>query len=85
MGPFVAEHDFNVRLERIKEFLQSGNKVKVNVKFSGREMSHPEFGHKLLSRILEILGEIAQVEREAKFEGRNLNIIIGSKYAKSKN
>ncbi len=85
MGPFVAENDLNVRMMRIKAFLHNGNKVKISIKFSGRQMSHPEFGHQLLKRILDILNDIAVVEREIRFEGRNLTLIIGGKSAKAKN
>lgn len=77
MGPFVAEQDFKVRLERMEEFLREGNRVKVTIHFAGRQITHPEFGHKLFRKITDELGEIANVEREAKFEGRNLTLILG--------
>ncbi len=76
MGPFVAENDLNVRMMRIKAFLHNGNKVKISIKFSGRQMSHPEFGHQLLKRILDILNDIAVVEREIRFEGRNFTMVL---------
>ena len=77
MGPFVASRDLEIRLGRIKDFLTEGHRVKVTVRFAGRQMAHPEFGHELLHKIVEELKEISQVEREAKFEGRNLTLILG--------
>ncbi|MBI4100311.1 translation initiation factor IF-3 [Candidatus Microgenomates bacterium] len=82
MGPFVADHDLATRLERIKEFLTDGDRVKVNIRFTGRQMAHPEFGFELLKKIKESLGEIAHVEREPKFEGRVLSLILSKSRAK---
>lgn len=82
MGPFVAAHDLAVRMGRIREFLKDGHRVKVTVRFTGRQMTHPEFGRKLLEKIVGELNELAQVEREAKFEGRNLNLILGKGHGK---
>lgn len=80
LSPRIAEHDLLVRLDRTREFLQEGHKVKLTVKFKGREMTHPELGHKVLQEALAGLGEKAVVEREPKFEGRRLSMIV----AKSK-
>lgn len=77
MGPFVAQHDFEVRLGKIKEFIEGGNRVKVTVHFAGRQITHPEFGHALLKRITEELNNLALVEREGRFEGKNLIMVLG--------
>lgn len=77
MGPFVAQRDLEVRLGRIREFLKEGHRVKVTIHFAGRQITHPEFGHELFRKITGELSEIAHVEREAKFEGRNLTLILG--------
>lgn len=77
LSPRIAEHDLRVRLNRTEEFLKEGHKVKLTVKFKGREMAHQELGHKVLQEALEILGEKAGVEREPKFEGRKLAMIVG--------
>ena len=78
-----------MRLNRTKEFLEQGYKVKFTVKFKGREMAHPELGQKVLQEALGLLGEAAAVEREPKFEGRKLSMIVGrgkgAKDAKTKN
>lgn len=76
LSPRIAEHDLLVRLDRTKEFLNEGYKVKLTVKFKGREMTHPELGHKVLQEALKLLGEQAAVEREPRFEGRRLSIIV---------
>ena len=76
LSPRIAEHDLQIRLTRAREFLKNGNKVKLNVKFRGREMAHPELGTKVLNNALGQLGEGVLVERESKFEGRNLSVIV---------
>lgn len=76
LSPRIAAHDLQVRLDRTKEFFNEGHKVKLTVKFKGREMTHPELGHKVLKKALDLLGDKAVVEREPRFEGRRLSIII---------
>lgn len=80
LSPRIAEHDLQVRLNRAEEFLKDGNKVKLTVKFKGREMAHPENGHLVLKKAVEHFGDRILIERESKFEGRRLSVII----AKSK-
>lgn len=83
LSPRIADHDLQVRLRRTEEFLKEGYKVKLTVKFKGREMAHPELGHQVLQEALNLLGNKAAVERESKFEGRKLSMIVGrSKGAK---
>ncbi len=76
LSPRIEEHDIKVRLARTEEFLKDGHKVKLVVKFKGREMAHRELGQKVLDEALALLGDKASVEREPKFEGRNLSIIL---------
>lgn len=76
LSPRIAEHDLKVRLDRAREFLKEGHKVKLTVKFKGREMAHPELGHAVLKQALSNLGESVSVERESRFEGRNLSVIL---------
>lgn len=86
LSPRIAEHDLKVRIDRTEEFLEEGRKVKLTVKFKGREMSHPELGHKILNKAMQLLGEKALVEKEPKFEGRKLSLIVGRiKHAKTEN
>jgi len=89
LSPRIAEHDLNVRLVRAEEFLKDGNKVKLTVKFKGREMAHPEVGRQVLQKTLDFFGDKIAVEREAKFEGRRLSVIIakgkGEKHEQDEN
>ncbi len=77
LSPRIEEHDLKVRTKRTAEFLDKGYKVKLTVKFRGREMGHQELGYKVLREALAILGENVVVEKEPKFEGRRLSLIIG--------
>ncbi len=77
LSPRIAQHDLEVRLKRVNEFLEKGNKVKISIKFKGREMAHPETGHQVLQQAMAFLGDKIGIERETKFEGRNLATIIG--------
>lgn len=77
LSPRIADHDLKVRLDRTEEFLKEGHKVKLTVKFKGREMAHPEVGHQVLQEALRMLGDKVVVEREPKFEGRKLSMIVG--------
>lgn len=76
LSPRIAEHDLQVRLKRTVEFLKDGFKVKLTVKFKGREMAHPQLGHEVIKMALEGLGDQVGVEREPRFEGRNLSVIV---------
>ncbi len=75
-GPFIGEHDLDIKLKRATEFLTDGNKVKFTVRFTGRQMGHQEVGREKLKMVLEKLGELAKVEREMKMEGRQMTMMI---------
>jgi len=72
MGPLMSEHDFNIHIKRAIEFLTAGNRVKLNVRFSGREMAHPEFGHQIIEKAKEALENIGSLDKGPVFLGRNL-------------
>ncbi len=76
LSPRIEEHDLKVRLDRTREFLEEGYKVKLTVKFKGREMAHPDLGHRVLQEVMELLGDKAAIEGEPKFEGRRLSMIV---------
>ena len=63
-------------LRKAREFLEAGNKVKFVVKFAGRQITHPEFGDKVLQKAIDELSDISKIEREKHFEGRALIAII---------
>ncbi len=72
LRPKIEEHDFQFKLNHARKFLESGNKVKFTVYFRGREITHKEFGNRLLDRMVEELQDVASVERASKMEGRNM-------------
>ncbi len=78
--PKTDDHDLGVKASYARRFLQDGDKTKVTVMFRGREIVHADRGHLVLSRLVEMLSDISQVEQEAKLEGRNLTLILTPKH-----
>jgi translation initiation factor IF-3 len=76
MRPKTEEHDFQVKVRNARRFLEEGNKVKVTVMFRGREVTHPEFGRRLLQKITEELKDIAQAESMPSMSGRFMTMVI---------
>lgn len=76
LRPKTDEHDFNVKLERARRFLEHGNKVQVTLLFRGREMAHIDLGRGLLIRFSEELAEVSTVERMPKMEGRRMTLLL---------
>lgn len=76
LGPFMGDHDLEVMIRRGREFLVNGNKVRLVVKFFGRQLAHPEFGKEILNKALSSLSDISKIEREPHFEGKQLIAII---------
>ena len=74
--------DFNTKAKHALRFLQDGNKVKVSIRFRGREMGHPEIGLDTMKRFAEACAELAAVEKPAKMEGRNMLMFLAPKTAK---
>jgi translation initiation factor IF-3 len=75
-SPFIAENDFNTRLEKVKEFLAEKNKVRLVVVFTGPQMRVKHTGFAILKKISENLGEAAIVDMQPKFLGKHLNMVI---------
>lgn len=75
-SPFIGQGDLDTRLERIKEILGDGDRVKIVVKFSGRQITHVEFGHDLIKKILSQLDGIASADGVPKLQGKQLFLII---------
>ncbi|CAA6814843.1 MAG: Translation initiation factor 3 [uncultured Thiotrichaceae bacterium] len=69
--------DYNIKLRKLKEFLEDGDKTKVTVRFRGREMAHRELGMDMLKRIEKDLEEYANVEQYPKMEGRQMMMVLG--------
>ena len=77
--PKIDEHDINFKTEKLREFLSEGHKVRAYVEFRGREMTHTEFGYKILERIKEMLADVGQAEPSVRMEGRHMSLIINPK------
>ncbi len=76
MGPSTDEHDLTFKSRAIQKFLQEGDKVKVTVRFRGRQMAHPQLGRQVLDSILAKLQGVASVERPPVVEGRTMSMIL---------
>jgi translation initiation factor IF-3 len=74
MTPFIGQNDYQIRVDKAKKFLATGNKIKLSIKFQGRQMTHQQFGHDLASKFKSDLQEVATAEGEAKLIGKKLMI-----------
>ena len=77
--PKVDEHDYNFKKKHIERFIEEGDKVKATIFFRGREMAHPEIGHRILLRLIEDLAEVAQPETMPRMEGNQMHTILTQK------
>jgi translation initiation factor IF-3 len=75
----IDVHDFNFKLKNAMRFLQDGNKVKVSIRFRGREMAHTKIGEGQLLKFSEACAELASVEKPPKLEGRNMSMFLAPK------
>ena len=76
MRPMIDDHDYEVKMKAIKRFFEEGDKVKVTLRFRGREMAHQELGVRLLDKVKEETAPIAKVESEPRFEGRQMVMML---------
>lgn len=84
MSPRIGEHDFNVKLSNAQKFLNDGDRVKVTVRFRGREMAHTNIGRDLLNTFSEKCTDIATLDREPKLEGRHMSVFLSPRTSTSK-
>ena len=82
MSPGIDVGDFNTKLKNAQKFLADGNRVKVSVRFRGREMAHTDIGKDLLVRFAEQCAEVATLDKEPKLEGRSMSIFLSPKTGK---
>lgn len=82
MSPSIDIGDFNVKLRNAQKFLGEGNRVKVTVRFRGREMAHTDIGKTQLLNFAEQCGEVATLDKEPKLEGRHMSIFLSPKVNK---
>ena len=78
--PLIEIGDYEVKVNKIRDFIDQGNKVKISLRYRGREMRHIELGHDLLKRVLADIEEISSVEQEVQFEGRQLITVVAPKH-----
>jgi translation initiation factor IF-3 len=74
--PMIDDHDYDVKMRSMKRFFEEGDKVKVTLRFRGREMAHQELGVQLLERVKGDTATLAKVEQEPKFEGRQMIMVL---------
>ena len=75
--PGTDTHDYEVKMRSVYKFLQNGDKVKITLRFRGREMAHQDLGRDLLNRVAEDVKEMGEVENMPKVEGRQMTMMIG--------
>jgi translation initiation factor IF-3 len=76
LRPMIDDHDYFVKMRSMQRFFEEGDKVKVTLRFRGREMAHQELGYQLLNRVKDDTGKIAKVEQEPRFEGRQVVMVL---------
>jgi translation initiation factor IF-3 len=79
MRPGIDDHDYDVKMRAIKRFFEEGDKVKVTLRFRGREMAHQQLGMNVLVRVKNDVEPIAKVESEPRFEGRQMVMVLAPK------
>jgi len=76
LKPNIEEHDYQVKLKSLQKFIQHGDKVKVSLFYRRRELSHPEFGRKLMDRFLQEASNWGEIEKPPMAEGRNIIAVV---------
>ncbi|MCL2715298.1 MAG: translation initiation factor IF-3 [Alphaproteobacteria bacterium] len=76
LRPMIDDHDYDVKMRAMLRFFEEGDKVKITLRYRGREMAHQEIGTKLLDKIKTDVSELAKVEQDAKFEGRQVVMVL---------
>jgi translation initiation factor IF-3 len=79
LRPGIDDHDYEVKMRAVRRFFEEGDKVKVTLRFRGREMAHQDLGFKLLNRVRAETGPIAKVEAEPLMEGRQMTMVLAPK------
>lgn len=76
--PKIDDHDFDYRIKQIKEFLLEGDKVKITIRFRGRELVHSQLGFDLMNRIIDMVKDLGTPDKQPKFEGKSIVVVITS-------
>jgi translation initiation factor IF-3 len=77
--PNIEEHDFGFKAKNARKFIESGNKLKITVRFKGREINNSKMGENVLNRFIEELSDVSVVEKSPKLEGKNMFIMLAKK------
>ena len=76
LRPAIEQHDYDVKMRAVRKFLEEGDKVKITLRFRGREMAHQDLGAKVLERVREDLGEEVKIEQSPRMEGRQMVMVM---------
>ena len=76
LRPMIDDHDYEVKMRSMHRFFEEGDKVKITLRFRGRELAHQELGYQLLNRVKDDVTKIAKVEQEPRFEGRQVVMVL---------
>ena len=79
MRPGIEDHDYQVKMRSVRKFIGNGDKVKMTIRFRGREMAHQELGLRVLDRVREDLDEEVKVEQFPRTEGRLMTMVVAPK------
>jgi translation initiation factor IF-3 len=79
LGPQMGEHDYLTKVNQAREFLSKHDKVKITMRFKGREMDHIDLGRKLMDRCLAEVSDVAVIEQKPRMEGRIMNFLLSPK------
>lgn len=80
--PKIDDHDFEYRIKQIKEFLNEGDKVKITIRFRGRELVHAQLGFELVDRVIEQIKELGVPDKRPRLEGKNISVMVSSLHKK---
>jgi translation initiation factor IF-3 len=76
LRPMIDDHDYDVKMRAMQRFFEEGDKVKITLRYRGREMAHQEIGTKLLDKVKADVADFAKVEQDARFEGRQVVMVL---------
>src|SRR5690349_9715686 len=79
LRPMIDDHDYEVKMKAMQRFFEEGDKVKITLRYRGREMAHQEIGTKLLDRVKTDVAKLAKVEQDARVEGRQVGMVLARK------
>jgi translation initiation factor IF-3 len=79
MRPNIDDHDYDTKMKKVFEFIEEGDKVKVTLRFRGREMAHGQLGMQVLQRVQGDVVEVAKVEQHPRMEGRQMLMVLAPK------